>query len=123
MKKLWPRVINIKEVLEEELALVENYISFLDRRRTGGILYIPEEMTLADETADGESLEEVLFEAMFQAVRDRSHPAAVIPIILRGPADLYDKVKHTNVDQEFYDTLCARAYKLKAQIEELDTDE
>ena len=113
-------------MLQQELELVENYISFLDRRRTGGILYIPQELTLATETGyDGEdeSFEEVLFDAMLRAVQDRESVAAVIPIIIRGPAELYDKIGHIDLDQDFYATLSARAYRLKAQIEELDTDE
>ena len=116
----------LKELLEEELALVENYIKFLDRRRTGGILYIPDGLTPAED--DGfygepeESLEEVLFEAMIEAARDRRSVAAVIPVIVRGPAEFYDKINYIDPDKEFYDSLCGRAYKLKTQIEELDKD-
>lgn len=116
-----------KEFLEEELALVENYIKFLDRRRTGGILYIPDEfVTAADSEYNEESEEglvETLMAVMIEAVQDRESASALIPIILRGPADLKDKIRHIDLDNEFYSALCARAYKLKAQIEELDNDE
>jgi hypothetical protein len=114
----------MKEILEEELALVENYITFLDRRRTGGILYIPEELTGPE--VDGfygeseESLEEVLFEAMIRAAQDRQSVAAVIPVIVRGPAELHDKINYIDLDKEFYDSLCSRAYRIKAKIKELD---
>jgi hypothetical protein len=120
--------VNIrKQLLEEELALVENYIQFLDRRRTGGILYIPDEFANAvdpeysEESAD--ELVETLMAAMLEAVQDRQSASALVPIILRGPADLKESVRHIDLDSEFYSTLCARAYKLKAQIEELDTGE
>lgn len=113
-------------MLQQELELVENYIQFLDRRRTGGLLYIPEELTFAEDHEyddSSESLEELLIEAMIHAVQDRESVASVVPIIVRGPAELSDKIRHVHVDQEFYDTLCARAYKIKAQLEELDKDE
>lgn len=116
-----------KEFLEEELALVENYIKFLDRRRTGGILYIPDEfVTAADSEYNEESEEglvETLMAVMIEAVQDRESASALIPIILRGPADLKDSIRHIDLDNEFYSTLCARAYKLKAQIEELDKED
>lgn len=119
--------VNIrKQLLEEELALVENYIKFLDRRRTGGILYIPDEFAFPEESgydSETESIEDILVEYMMDAVQNPESASALIPIILRGPADLKDKVRHIDLDNEFYATLCARAYKLKAQIEELDKDE
>lgn len=114
-----------KQHLEEELALVENYIQFLDRRRTGGILYIPDDLAFPEESEydEGESFEEVLIEYMMEAVQNRESASSIVPIIIRGPEALKDRVRHIDLDNEFYSTLCARAYKLKAQIEELDKEE
>lgn len=114
-----------KQHLEAELAIVENYIQFLDRRRTGGILYIPDEFVTAGDSGynDGESFEEELLQGLMEAVQNPEPASSIVPIIIRGPEHLKDKIRHIDLDNEFYATLCARAYKLKAQIEELDTYE
>lgn len=116
-----------KQQLEEELALVENYIQFLDRRRTAGILYIPDELAFSGEDSyngeDDDSFVEELIEYFMQPIQNPESASRFVPIILRGPADLKESVKHIDLDNEFYATLAARAYKLKAQIEELDKAE
>lgn len=116
------RVNNMRDNLVEELSLVENYIQFLDRRRTGGILYIPQEMVFPEgENDDGTGeLQDLLMEVMAERVRFPESAAAIVPIIVRGPAEFHDKVRHFDMDNDFYATLCARAYKLKAEISEID---
>lgn len=118
-------MITLRQNLEEELALVENYISFLDGRKTGGLLFIPDGLTPPEgETYDDEdeSFEQVLLETMIMAVQDPNSPASLVPIIIRGPEEYRDQIRHIDLDNDFYATLCARAYKLKAQIAELDKD-
>lgn len=119
-------MITLKQTLEEELALVENYIKFLDGRKTGGLLFIPEGLTPPEGYGydeDEESFEQVLLETMITAVQDPTSPASIVPIIIRGPEEYRDQIRHIDLDNDFYATLCARAYKIKAQIELLDKDE
>jgi hypothetical protein len=116
-------VITLKDTLQQELELVENYISFLNSRRTGGLLYIPEELTFPEDGGyddNEESFEQVLMDYMVEAARDGNSAASIVPIILRGPAEFHDQIRHIDLDGDFYATLCARAYKIKAQLEELD---
>jgi hypothetical protein len=116
----------LRKNLEEELALVENYIEFLDARKTGGILFVPYGLTPSEEEVfpgSEESLEEVILETMIAAVQDPHSPASVVPIIIRGEEEWRDQIGHVALDSGFYSSLCARAYRLKAQIKELDNRE
>lgn len=122
------RVNTLRGNLEEELALVENYIRFLDGRKTGGLLFIPDGLTSPEEDghyaeSDEESFEDVLLKYMIEAVQDPDSAASIVPIIIRGPEEYRDQIRHIDLDNEFYATLAARAYKLKAQIAELDKQE
>lgn len=115
----------MRDNLIEELALVENYIQFLDRRRTGGILFVPQEMVFAEgENDDGtDELQDLLMEVMAERVRFPESAAAIVPIIVRGPVEFHDKIRHFDMDNDFYAALAARAYLLKAQITELDEED
>ena len=111
----------LKENLEEELALVENYISFLDSRKNGGILFVPENLAVSVYGEDEESFEDVLFDHMVSAIRDPNSLSTVAPIIIYGAQeDFRDQIRHVDLDNDFYATLAARAYKLKAKIAEID---
>lgn len=110
----------MKEVLEEELAIVETYIAFLDRFRTrGGLLFIPDDLIPDNDT----SFEEELIQALTTPVEDTTDRANFLPFIIRGPEALFDKVKPIEFDNEFRKTLCARAYDIKGRIQLLDKKE
>lgn len=114
--------MKLREVLEEELALVEAYIAFLDCSRTrGGLLYIPEEMSFPVEEGEP-SFEEELLEALMQPLPENYEPSAFLGFIVRGPAEFSDKIRHIEFDGEFRKVLCARAYDIKGRIELLDKD-
>lgn len=118
------RVITKREVLEEELALAEYYIAFLDRYRSrGGLLVIPDEFVYAEGESNETSFEEELVAAMMEPLDPNSTASCFLPIIIRGPEALTDKIRHIEFDSTFRDILCGRAYDIKAQIELLDKDE
>ena len=114
-------------MLEEELALVENYIAFLDRFRSkGGLLIIPDGLTAPDDgylDEDEESFEEQLIQAMMEPLTEDYDSSRFMGFIIKGPAELTDKIRHIDFDGEFRATLIARAYDIKKKIEELDKPE
>jgi hypothetical protein len=78
-----------------------------DARLAAGILYVPEEITFAtdsdpddpdaniDEGDLRDMVEEFLHhlaEHLRAPVEDRSSAAALVPLLMRGPAELYDKI-------------------------------
>lgn len=79
---------------------------------------MPDELFLGVD--DEELFADTLMEYMISAVRDEGSPANIVPIILRGPAELHDKVTQIDLDGDFRDKLKARAYTIRKRIEELD---
>jgi hypothetical protein len=124
-------VINYREILEAELALVKNYLELLDRHYYGrGLLIIPEGLTAADnswEDEDSQTFEEELMEALMRPIDpDSPNASCFIPIIIRGPEELTDKIRHIDLDTEvrqLRNLLGNRANTLKTKLEKLDTDE
>ena len=109
-----------KEILEEELSIVEGYISFLDAQRSrNGILFIPDELIQANDEISDTSFEEELIEAMMTPI-DPDFNSAFMGCIIRGPGEMADKIRPIGFDTEFRKILCARAYDIKGRIDLLD---
>jgi hypothetical protein len=78
----------------QEIDLLDAHIkaTAVSRLKSAGILFIPEEFTLpGDEVEidgeDGDPFVRVLTEVMALAIKNRDSAAALVPIILRGPAE------------------------------------
>lgn len=84
-------------VLVELEALTKGVLATIDSRLAGpGILLMPNEFTFAmPEGADPdmEPLTAALIDAMVTPIKDRESAAAVVPFVIRGPAEHMDKPK------------------------------
>lgn len=73
---------------------------------------------LVDETAadDEDDFEEALLEAMTTPIADEESASAVVPLIVRGPQDLGEKIKLIKFDRTFDPALATRADRVLDRI-------
>jgi hypothetical protein len=100
-----------------ELLLLTQAIKALSRSRiamAGGYLFIPDELSLmpatddsgapTDDAGDGEAREDTFIEDLMAAseaaLLDPESAAAVMRIIIRGPADIGEKIKPIDLDRQ-----------------------
>lgn len=98
------------ELMDELLLLNKNSRSNLRKRLNAGILYVPDEITNISQS-DGDvddstdtyaelsddnsmSFEEELIEAMTTPIADEGSASSVVPLIVRGPVELGEKIRH-----------------------------
>lgn len=103
----------------EELLLLSRVIRSNSRARlNAGILFIPDQITLASETVtDDESVEsdeednfeKELYDALTAPVSDESAANSVIPLLLRGSGELGDQIKHILLERKIDEFLVQRA--------------
>lgn len=95
------------QVLKELDMLNMHIISSAASRLVGaGLLGIPEELDLpgTDTETEGTEVDQfiaLLIEVMGMAKKNPESPAAQIPVMVRGPADYIDKIKHFDFSTEF----------------------
>lgn len=73
----------------------------------------PVDTTVADETDD---FEDQLVEAMTTPIADEESASAVVPLLIRGPAELGDKIKPIKFERAFDAALAQRADKVIERI-------
>ena len=91
-------------ILRELVALSKRQGAVIDSRLAGaGILAVPTEITFAaPAAAEGDAEDDVpqdpfmaaLMEAMTTALEDQGDASAVVPIVVKAPAEHLDKIKH-----------------------------
>lgn len=59
--------------------------------------------------ADTDEFEEALLDAMMTPIADEESASAVVPLLVRGPADLGEKIRHIQFERTFDDALAQRA--------------
>lgn len=91
-----------------EISLLTAHInaSSISRLKGAGITFIPEEFTLPGdevetEGADADPFVRVLSEVMALAIKNPDSAAALVPIILRGPAEFGAAIKHFDFSTQF----------------------
>lgn len=91
-----------------EIELMDAHInaSAISRLKSAGILFIPEEFTLPGdeveiEGEDGDPFVRVLVEVMQLAIKNPESAAALVPIILRGPAEFSEAIQLIQFDTAF----------------------
>lgn len=94
----------VLELCEELLLLTRAVRSRARSRLAGsGILYIPNSLTVTpvepepDEDPDVDPFLARLAEAMIAPLTDEGAPSAVVPLVIRGPDDLGEKIKHIQI--------------------------
>lgn len=91
-----------------ELDLLDQHVhaSAMSRLAGAGIMGIPDELELpnADSEIEGTEVDKfvaLLTEVMGLAIKDRSSAAALVPIMLRGPAEFIGQIQHFDFTTEF----------------------
>jgi hypothetical protein len=109
-----------------DLLLISRMVSGVAKSRlNNGILYIPQEIAAdaatpddmdSEEQANEEELEESLIDAIIDPISDPTSPNAVSPTIVRGPADMGEKIKHITFERPYDNELAKQADKLLERI-------
>jgi hypothetical protein len=68
------------------------------------------------EQSDTDEFEEALLEAMTTPIADEESAAAVVPLLVRGPADLGEKIRYIQFERSFDPSLAERAQHVLDRI-------
>ena len=123
------------DMCAELLLLNRTFRSTARSRLNAGALYLPDGLSVAatpdsnypfdqvgdlnpyfnpDEAAD--EFEDQLIDAMTTPIRDEDSASAVVPLIIRGPAELGDKIKQFKFERSFDPALAQRADRVLERI-------
>lgn len=125
----------VLDLMDELLLLSRTARATARSRLNAGALFVPDGLSVAAE-ADGESedteydseqmapysddesdtFEEELIDAMTTPISDEASAAAVVPLIIRGPAELGDKIKLIKFERAFDPALATRSDKVLNRI-------
>jgi len=94
-----------------EIDLLDQHIqaTAISRLAGAGLLAIPDEITIPGDEVETEGVDadpfvKVLTEVMALAIKNRESAAAIVPIILRGPAEFLAAIKHFDFSTAFDET-------------------
>lgn len=122
------------DLCSELLLLNRTFRATARSRLNAGALYLPDGLSVAaqgdvdiydDDTdldpalvaAEAEDdFEEQLIDAMTTPIRDEESASAVVPLIIRGPAELGDKIKQFKFERSFDPALAQRADRVLERI-------
>ena len=96
-------------VLRELVGLTKHVSATIDSRLAGaGMLLLGDSFSLlagqspdADDDPQADPIMAALMEAMLTAIRDRDSASAIMPIVLQGPDEAIDKVRHVTFSTPF----------------------
>jgi hypothetical protein len=116
----------------DQLLLVDRTASATAKSRlNGGLLFVPDGLSnitqndgdmeepgeMGGVSADeADSFEEELIAAMVTPIEDVGSASAVVPLVVRGPEDLGEKIVHIKFERSFDPQLAARAERLLERI-------
>jgi hypothetical protein len=134
-------MLALRELCSELLLLNRTYRATARSRLNAGAMYIPDGLSVAaqpdsyddDEDLDSsidpalfaqpdapddneDDFEDALIEAMVTPISDESSASSVVPLIIRGPAELGEKIKLFKFERAFDAALTARADRVLDRI-------
>ena len=123
------------DLCAELLLLNRTFRATARSRLNAGALYLPDGLSVAaspdpdypyDENGEyneqynteeaADDFEDQLIDAMTTLIKDEDSASAVVPLIIRGPAELGDKIKQFKFERSFDDSLVARADRVLDRI-------
>ena len=123
------------DLCAELLLLNRTFRATARSRLNAGALYLPDGLSVAaspdpdypyDEDGDfneqynteeaADDFEDQLIDAMTTPIKDEDSASAVVPLIIRGPAELGDKIKQFKFERSFDDSLVSRADRVLERI-------
>lgn len=87
-----------------------------DGLSTAGTEEVPDELTGEGVPEENDEFETELIDAMVTPITDEDSAAAVVPLIIRGPAELGDKIKQFKFERSFDPALAERSDRLLERI-------
>lgn len=112
--------------LMEELLLLNRTVRATARSRlNAGMLYLPDGLSASatspvspddGDDAEEDEFENELIEAMITPLSDESSASAVVPLLVRGPSDLGEKIKYFQFERTFDPALSERADRVLERI-------
>lgn len=91
-----------------EIDLLDQHVhaTGISRLAGAGLLAIPDEITIPGDEVETEGVDvdpfvKMLTEIMALAIKNRESAAAIVPIVLRGPAEFLDKIHHFDFSTAF----------------------
>lgn len=123
------------DLCAELLLLNRTFRATARSRLNAGALYLPDGLSVAaspdpdypfDSESDlypaatpeemGDEFEDQLIDAMTTPIRDEDSASAVVPLIIRGPAELGDRIKQFKFERSFDPALAQRADRVLERI-------
>ena len=120
------------DICNELLLLSRTVRSTARSRLNAGVFFVPDELSVSYDTPtdapdidadvddyteeEDQELEEALIELFSTPVTDESSIYSLIPVILRGPADMGEKLKHITFERAFDTELSDRADRALERI-------
>ena len=125
----------VLDLCSELLLLNRTFRATARSRLNAGALYLPDGLSVAAtpdpdypyDDADGiyseptpeeveDEFEDQLIDAMTTPIKDEDSASAVVPLIIRGPAELGDKIKQFKFERSFDPALAARSDRVLERI-------
>ena len=125
----------VLDLCSELLLLNRTFRATARSRLNAGALYLPDGLSVAStpdpnypyEDADGlyteptpeeveDEFEDQLIDAMTTPIKDEDSASAVVPLIIRGPAELGDKIKQFKFERSFDPALAQRSDRVLERI-------
>lgn len=127
----------VLDLMDELLLLSRTARATARSRLNAGALFVPDGLSVAADTDgpmdipgvdeetgdplqfeddDTDQFEEELIDAMTTPIQDEASAAAVVPLIIRGPSELGEKIKLIKFERSFDPQLASRADKVLARI-------
>jgi hypothetical protein len=110
----------------QELLLLSRVIRSNSRARlNAGILFVPDEIVVAAQTATDDqevqedeemAFEQSLYETLTGPVTNEDNPNTVVPLLLRGPGEVGALIQHISMERKTDEFLVARAEKVLDRI-------
>lgn len=111
------------DICDELLLMGRTSRATAKSRLNAGMLFIPDgitNMTQSDsddpEVDDEDSFEEQLIDAMVTPIADEASASAVVPLVVRGPEDMGEKIKFIKFERTIDPQIIARSEKLLDRI-------
>lgn len=124
----------VRDLCDELLLLNRSAKATIRSRLNAGALYLPDGLSLAadpdedvqleadaadldaDIAEEEDGFEQEFIDAMVTPIQDEESAAAVVPLIIRGPAELGDKIKQFKFERSFDPEMVARAGTILERI-------
>lgn len=117
-------MMGVLDACGELMLLSKTFKATARSRLNAGMLYLPDGLSVssrepnvdADDTDEDDDFENELMQAMTTPITEEDSAAAVVPLLVRGPEELGDKIKQFKFDRSFDPALAERADRLLERI-------